>query len=483
MNKIISKYSKLSFIASLSILCFACNSVFALTHFEEGKKAFNSGDYYTAESEFYYASKQKPSDVISRYYRAQALIEMMKLREAESEYQKIIGIAPSSSAGKLSKIGLNKLRNYYIQAERESNIDDNGMNLRNKIKAGTLDGIGDNYIEFALLNGKVVHWNPSKMPLKVFFNSEGTKPAFFEQTVTSALNTWLSVIGGKSVEKVSDIEKANILIGASTSFSGISGNADGGYLSGLTSPHFKGNDLDYFEIKLLTVKPDGTTITETEFYNTALHEAGHAMGIMGHSLGEGDVMYSVSNKKQEVKTALSSQDRNTLKLLYRLDPDYSNYDSAKEKPSEKSKVNELVLGTENQRYQNELLEAQEYVKSAPYVSLSWLSLGKANQNQKKYYDAIAAYNQALKIEPSNISGIEGLAESRRDMGDNVNSVFDYKKLVLLKPDNIDYSYNLASLYLKLNNKTEASNAISSLLINNEKAKDNIDIQNILKQLR
>ncbi len=480
MNKI---YSKLSIIAVLSAFVM-CQNASALTHFEEGKMAFNSGDFYTAESEFYLASKEKPADVISRYYRAQALIEIMKLKEAEIEYQKIITLSPSSKAAKLSKIGLDNLRNYYIQAERESNIDDGGMNLRNKIKAGTMDGIGENYIEFALLNGKVTHWNKAKMPLKVYVNKEGGEPAFFENTVISALNAWLSAVGMQSVEKTGDIDKANILIGSSSSsFSGSSNSKDGGYLSGLTTPHFKGTDIDYFDIKLLTVKPSGTPVTEIELYNTSLHEAGHSLGIMGHSITQGDVMYPVSEKAQEAKNKLSVGDKNTLKLLYRLDADYSNYDSEKEKPATKTNVNELVLGSDTQRYQNELLEAQKYIKSAPSVSLSWISLGSANQNLKKYYEAISAYNQALKIESSNLQAMEGIAECKKDMGDNINAVFEYKKLVALKPDNIDYSYNLASLYLKLNNKYEAKNTINVLLAVNPKAAENSDIQNILKQVK
>jgi len=479
MNKI---YSKSVIIAGLCAFAL-CQDAFALTHLEEGKKAYNSGDFYTAESEFYLASKEKPSDVISRYYHAQALIELMKLKEAETEYQKIISLSPSSKAAKLSKIGLENLRNYYVQAEKESNSDDGGMNLRNKIKAGTMDGIGENYIEFALLNGKVTHWNKSKMPLKVYVNLEGGEPAFFENTVLSALNAWLFSVGMAAVEKIADIDKANILIGTSSSFSGSSGSKDGGYLSGLTTPHFKGTDIDYFDIKLLTVKPTGTPVTEIELYNTALHEAGHALGIMGHSITDGDVMYPVSEKAQDAKNKLSARDKNTLKLLYRLDADYSNYDSQKEKPSAKSNVNDLVLGTDTQRYQNELLEAQKYVKSAPSVSLSWVSLGSANQNLKKYYEAISAYNQALKIEPSNLQAMEGIAECKRDMGDNINAVFEYKKLIDLKPDNIDYSYNLASLYLKLNNKYEAKNTMTGLLNANPKAAENSDIQKILKQVK
>ena len=102
------------------------------------------------------------------------------------------------------------------------------------------------------------------------------------------------------------------------------------YVVGFTTPSIKNNILKKMIITLYTKDPNGNYFSDKELYNTILHEAGHALGIMGHSYSSDDLMYMAtegSNFYTPYRSSfqyLSSQDINTIKLLYKLVPAITN---------------------------------------------------------------------------------------------------------------------------------------------------------------
>lgn len=472
-------------IVSLALIFLFAIKAFAFDYFVAGKKAFYSKDYKNAKMYFEYALKDNPNNVNYRYYYAQSLIYLYKLDDAQKEYERIIEISPSSNAAKLSFKGIANINSYLLK-QRTYNLQGYSLklSLKDKIKGELLQGIGDNYIDIVPDNGNIIRWTLDKQ-LRLYFDGStipGFQPEYID-AVKEAFDTWLVHLNGRlTYEIVEDSKKADIvvlfmpIISVQTDKEGNSG-----FISGLATPHPENNILKFVDIKFATMKPNQKPFTRTEIFDTALHEAGHALGIMGHSSNEKDIMYPIADsKKKQLMLSLSPRDIDTLKLLYRLDPDISNFDSGKI-PVAKSGKNSAVLGDQTSILENKLQEAKEYTKKVPDHPISWTSLGTAYYNMKKYDEAMANYKKAILINPKYAPAIEGAANVYRDKGDYKNAINSYQTLVNLNGASIAYSYNLAVLYLKDGNKQDAQNTINVLISKNSKAKDDKNIKRLQQQ--
>ncbi len=122
--------------------------------------------------------------------------------------------------------------------------------------------------------------------------------------------------------------EANIIVKIKPLPSDVCNGNECRYVVGYTTPDFKGHILNKMTIVLYSKDPHGNFFSDKELYNTALHEIGHALGIMGHSYSSDDLMYMASDNNnfytpyRSSFQYLSSQDINTIKLLYKLIPTY-----------------------------------------------------------------------------------------------------------------------------------------------------------------
>jgi|GEM_PF-2164912 len=464
---------------------FLTSSCQGYDYYAAGKAAFNKSDYAKAGYYLNKALKKFPDNTKCRYYYAQVLVNQRQFKKAQKEYEKIIEKAPLSYEAKLSSIGISRIKKYQLIEKggfSVSNIE-NASNINADIntKVRTLS-IGDNYIKNAIAGSKVLRWHTDKMPIKLYVERATGVPGYkdyYYSTVLRAMNEWVNNAHGNiiSYKAVNSPENADIQVYFVRE---IMRNMKENYVAGHAIPKTKRHILYNYEVKILTQKkPENRSFTEKEIYGTVLHELGHAFGIRGHSSDKRDIMYSGVVKDQE--PGLSERDINTLSLLYTLDPDISNFDKG-EKAVAHSQKNEEVLGTEEERLMNKLQEAMEYSEKYPDNVLSWVQLGEVYLNLKQYSNALISLNRALEINPNYPSAIENKAFVYQAMGDFSSASEQFKKLVEIDPDSINYSYNYA-LYLTENKQYDrAKEVLSNLKSLNLQASSDPDIMKLTKYL-
>ncbi len=466
------------------------NAAIALPYYEAAKQAYNNKNYEVAEAYFKQAIKDSPENITARYYYAQILIQQEQLKKAQEEYKKIIEIAPFSEAAKLSIMGIVQVQDYIDNRHSNYRVNSDGkVNLNNALKAELMKGIGDNYIEVAAMKGQITRWNVNKMPINIFYaynKKDPTHKPFFLAAVQRSFNLWAKHTEGKlKVKTTNKRDEAQVVI---IFKSGIDNKAPAGkkkkkFISGLTTPHIKNGVLEYFDIMFSTLKIDGSPYLETEFYATALHEVGHALGIMGHSSVKGDIMYPVAhNAKDFSSIKLSERDINTIKLLYRMDADISNFDSD-ELAKKDTKKNDLVLGDEENRLKSKLEEAKQYVKTAPDHAISWTSLGTAFYSLKKFPQAIKNFKRALNLDPDFTSAREQLAHTYLVSKDIINAIRQYDILSKKHPRELNYSKNLIKLYIKQKDYLNAKGAANKTIKSNPNALKDAEIIKFVEELK
>ncbi len=75
--------------------------------------------------------------------------------------------------------------------------------------------------------------------------------------------------------------------------------------------------IDRAEVTVSYNDTQGRTRSDSEFYAIALHEIGHALGIISHSPTRGDVMYQDTSSYEAIQNArITKRDINTLRYIY-----------------------------------------------------------------------------------------------------------------------------------------------------------------------
>lgn len=251
------------------------------------------------------------------------------------------------------------------------------------VKPVSSKDLSDNYINYAVdSNGKIVKWDKQK--ITVFVNS-----ADYQEPIYNALSAYNTAFDGYfKFYLTKSRETADIKIDEVDKFNS-NDNPDSLYIAGLTSNNFtsEGRFLSSSLVQLLSKKPNSDKkVSKSEMYRVVMHELGHALGIIGHSPVDTDIMYAL-NKAND----FSRRDLATLRLMY-------------------SNDTELIKQETKNFASVKLKEAEEYAKKTKNKALAWVNLGRVYYDLDRKEDALDAYKKALTIEPDNPIIYQSMAE-------------------------------------------------------------------------
>lgn len=232
-------------------------------------------------------------------------------------------------------------------------------------------------------------------------------------------------------------------------------NSSGGnyYKQGNTDLNYnQKGEINSAHIRLLPIDNSGNYISKAKLYAIAVHEIGHAIGIMGHSQSSNDVMYGFSATGE-----FSSKDKETIRLMY---------------STNQEEVSSAKSGYEDSK----LNEALDYTQKIPNKTTSWIQLGQVYYDQGKLTDALEAYKKALTIDATDPDVYRSMAQCYYTSKKYETAIKYFKYAKQYANSGTDTSLideNIGICYHKLNRFEEAFPYLKNGFEANPKIKGNL----------
>jgi predicted Zn-dependent protease len=269
---------------SLFIMC-SLTPVFA-TGYSQCVKSLNDGDFAKSRECFRRYLVSNPQDAAARFYFAQVLEKNREYTNAIVQYEFFAKSYPKTKLAKFSleQIEIIKNRIQTLEAQKRS---------------------ADTYLSD--LGGKVALWENT--PIRVWVQKSP-----YSEAARNAVKAWQTrATDVVPIVMVSDEKNANIKIYFVSSVKEFEELGSTEAL-GFAKCTVRNGILQDAEIYVLTTnKSSSTQISPTKAYRVLLHEIGHALGILGHSKNENDVMFHSNDRHSDF---ISTRDINTLKAIY-----------------------------------------------------------------------------------------------------------------------------------------------------------------------
>lgn len=246
------------------------------------KALYDDQKFNQASSCFGYLIKINPNDVQSRFWYAAALYFDRQYNASYAQYNYIAQKYPNSEIGKYSKEEAIKV---YKKVQN--------------VKQAKAQDTGEYSSDFSHLS----KWY--KMPIKIWvqpcqYTTTANKAVYEWQYKTSSLIRFTPVQERDAQIKIYFVDK-------------ITGPVSSDNI-GLTNLHYVGDRNTSAKIQILKRTPSNQLCSNAQVYSVILHEIGHALGMMGHSKSNNDIMYT-NNDTNDVH--LSQRDVNTIKAIYK----------------------------------------------------------------------------------------------------------------------------------------------------------------------
>ena len=412
-------------------------------------------NYISAQNYFEKSYKLGKNDKIFRNSYVKSLIKSPPNIETQERLERIIVDGINDIASEIANEYLRELK----------------INIQNEYP--------DNYIKQAPINNEILHWG--KFPITYNFKNSEQVPSTFTNAVREAFNTWEQESSGIVKFKQTSSESPNILIEfVNKQYE----NAEYGqkYVVAYTIPVYEQNKLNQMDMKLSVYNLYGEPYTFNQIYNTSLHEIFHALGFMGHCQENNNIMYMSKDNESlqnDYRKDLNNADINTLKLLYKIKPDITNSNEIEYKY-----IPFLVLGNDDEINDIKEAEAKNYIRQAPTISAGYIDLAQILLNKHQYTLAISSLEKALRLAFNdetkrlvyyNLAVANYFDENyelalvytnkAEEYGENLDlhvlrgeiylkekniksAIKEYLILVKKSPNNIDYTINLANIYIK-----------------------------------
>ena len=178
------------------------------------------------------------------------------------------------------------------------------------IKAAVIDS----YYRSVASGGKIIRWNRSTFPLKVYIQDSADVPEYYREIVMSAYQTWQRASEGlvsfEFVESPSDADMKCYFK-----------NTDNKKSIGVHSFTISGSKITDSTIVFNKVDYKNHSLDSKQLFSSALQEIGHSLGLTGKSASIYDVMYPIGTK---FNTEITARDLKTLALVYATVPDITN---------------------------------------------------------------------------------------------------------------------------------------------------------------
>ena len=326
----------------------------ALYNYNKAKSLYDNKQFNASIPYFERSLFADPKGILARFYYVLAL---SNATPTYSVQKKLYNIANSK-----------------IDDEAKKYAKTQALGLRCKL----LEGIENNFIYNAALGNDILRWDLKTFPLKVYIEQGESIPGYYYSEIDYALNKWTSHTNFVKFTKVNSRENANIVI----KFENIPADSCKGnickYVAAYTEPQISNDKiLTQMTLTFYKTNPFGEAFTQAEISNTAMHEIGHTLGIMGHSENPSDVMFASkdapinSNYLSSYARELSLRDLRTLALLYRIKPTITN---SKKLHSEQFYYAPLILGNDDIRLQKKLNEFKDYIHKYPQIASGYINL-------------------------------------------------------------------------------------------------------------
>ena len=348
----------------------------AMYNYNKAKDLYKLGKYEQSLPYFEKALFASPKDELSRFYYVLALSKTPPTYRIQ---KRLYEMSESKIQDEASK---------YAKAQ--------AVSLRFKLT----EGINNNYIDNAVSGKDVIRWDLKSFPLKVYIEPTNDIPPFYTKTILKAFAMWQNKTNFISFTQTKNEQEANITVKFKDIPKDICKNSICTYTIANTTPEINNDKiLKKMVLTFYKTNPFNKSFTEQEIFNTAIHEIGHTLGIMGHSDNPDDVMFAMKDNTdyRTFKTgvnAISARDIKTLVLLYRI---AANITDTNALPAKNSYYAPLILGSNDVRLQKKLQENLNYIKNYPKLASGYINISGVYTEMGDFDNALISLNKAKEL--------------------------------------------------------------------------------------